>query len=907
MNWKTLVREKLAALDLDACRSEEIAEELAQDLEQRHREALAEGFPEDEARAIALEQLEDERLLHDLERAERSCKPALLRSQAGRADAIVPGDATGGGWWHGLRQDLRYALRALLGSPGFTIVAVLTLALGVGANTAIFSLADAVLLRPLPYEEPERLFHMFEVKPNNEDFARREASYPDFLDWSARSDLFSHVAGYNGGSGTLLGEGPPQRIQALTVTDNFFDMLGVKAARGRLFLPGESGIEAERLIVLTWGSWQGRFGGDEEILGRSLNISGNLYTVVGVLPEEFQFPLRGFAEFWLPLGVRERQVEARAWHWLDAVARLRPGVSQEQAILDLQRTAQQIGEVDPEWHEGGGLTLIPLREEMITGMRPAMLAMMAAAVLVLLIVCSNLANLLLTRSAARRKEIGVRAALGASRWRLARQLLTESLMLSAIGGLAGILVARFTTTLLLAGLPEGWRTTLPHLKEFGLHLPAFGLTLAIALLAGVLFGLAPAWRATRLDLVDALKEGRGAGTAVRSRLSRAFVISEVALTLMLLITAGLISRSLGELMQVSAGFNTDNLLTARISLPGERFPDEPSRLQGMQQVLEQVEQLPGVSGAAMVSQLPLTGRGNTGGFSVFGRPPDERVEANIRAVSTNYFDLMQVPGKVGREFDSRDTFESPEVVVVNDLLATRVFGGAEAAIGQKIQFGFFDGEPWWEIVGVVDDERVDTLDSGLTPIVYFAFTQSADWGMSLCVRTSVDPASVAHGMEARVQSVDAEMPVYNVRTMDEIIGNSTPVFLRRYLSFLIGGFAFLAALLATVGIYGVTAYSVEQRRHEIGLRMALGAAPAQVVRMVISQGVRLAAIGVGIGLVGSTVAMRALSSLLYGVSAADLRVLLGVSVVLAAIVLIACSVPALRATRVHPTVALRSE
>jgi putative ABC transport system permease protein len=901
MDWKRAVRDRIAGLDVEPWRSEEIAEELAQDLEARFEAARARGLDEAQARQATLDQLDDPQLLPALVRAEGTALPALARPQGGRHDALVEG-APASGLLHGLRQDVRYALRTLLRTPGFSAVAIVTLGLGIGASTAIFGIAEAVLLRPLPYDQPERLQHLFETR-TSQDFARSEASYPDFVDWSSRRDLFDAVAGYDGGGATLNVSGTPERVRVLSVTDEFFPMLGVRPALGRLFLPGDSG--AADLVVLSWNTWQSRFGGDPAVLGRSLSLSERAFTVVGVLPESFSFPLRGDVELWLPLRVSENRRGARGWHWLDAIARLRPGVTREQALQGLRATAAQIAESDPRWHHGHGITLVPLRDEMVGNVKPALLALMATVAFVLLIVCSNLANLLLVRAAARRRELALRAALGASRWRLARQVLCESLAIAALGGLLALGVARTVSAALIAGLPGTWAQRLPFLDGFAISLPAVAFTLAVAVASGLLFGLAPMLRATRFDVFATLKEGRGSIGSAHGRLSRLFVVSEVALTLVLLVAGGLVARSFLELMRVSPGFETENLLTAGLSLPATRYRDPATLRAAQQRLIEGVESIPGAVRVATVSQLPLTGRGDTGGFKVAGRPEDERTEVNLRTVSRSYFDTLGVRLAAGRAFAEGDGPDAPPVVIVNETLARRVFPGG--ALGQRISFTFFEGEPWWEIVGVVGDERVDQLDKGVTPIVYFAYAQAPDNSMALVVRSAVAPEALAKEMREVVRGLDPELPLQDVTTMEQRIADSLPVFLRRYLALLIGAFAALAAVLAGVGIYGVAAHAVEQRQHEIGVRMALGAAPGQVVGMILGQALALAGVGVAIGLAGSALASRALSGLLYGVASTDALVHAAVAGALATVVVAACARPAWRAVRVDPTIALRAD
>ena len=808
--------------------------------------------------------------------------------------------------WEMLGQDTRFAFRSLRKNRSFTFVAVLTLAVGIGANTAIFSVVHAVLLRPLPYEKPQRLVHIFETKQNQE-FNRREASYPDYLDWQRNNSVFEEVAGYNGGSRTVPADGLPDRVRVMTVTENFFRMLGVEAALGRTFLPGEDKQGAEPVVILTHGAWQNRFGGDSAIVGKSIELSQTLYTVVGVLPPGFEFPLRGRAEFCLPEIPSPAQLERRFWHWLDVIGRMKENVTIEQAEAEMNILAGEIAREDPRWHAGTGIQLVPLRDVITGPYRVVLLLLLGAVGLVLLIACGNVANLLLARSISRSREMSIRVALGASRWRLARQMLTESAVLSLLGGAAGILLAERAVGWLVAGLPYRQRVSLPHLQELDLSWSVLAVALGVTMLTGIVFGLVPALRAMRTEPQRALAEGsRGASGPARRRLSQLLVISEVALALILLVGAGLITKSLYRLMRVDPGFDTSNLITLRVfvSPTSDDVVTFLSSFHG--ELLERIEAIPGVTGAASVSQLPLTGRGNTGSFTVEGRAPEERTEVNIRSVSPSYFQTMGIALSAGRSFTQQDQADTPEVVLVNERLARLVFPDGDS-VGHRITFPFFDGQPAWEIIGVVSNEQVDHLAGGLTPVVYFPFDQDPGRTFSLVVRSEVDPGAVISAIRQEVIELNPNVPVYEVSTMERIVSDSTPVFVRRYLMSLLAAFSGLAVILALVGIYGVMSYTVAQRAHELGIRMALGATPWRIFRLVLGQGAGLGGLGLALGVAGTAGLSRLLSGVLFNVSPTDFSTIAWVTVALGVVVTLACYVPARRATKVDPMVALRYE
>ncbi|HWS54264.1 MAG TPA: ABC transporter permease [Pyrinomonadaceae bacterium] len=811
-----------------------------------------------------------------------------------------------------LWQDLRYAVRVMLKQPGFTAVAVVTLALGIGANTAIFSVVDAALLRSLPYREPERLVHLWEAKQNR-DFERREASYPDFLDWRAQTgEVFEGVAGYVNRGYTLTGGDAPERVAGAAVTSNFFDLLGVRPAHGRALLEGEDQPGAAAVVLLGHGLWQRRFGGDPAVVGRQITLSGESYTVVGVLAADFNFARVGNAELWTGLRPTPNFTTPRYMHWLNVVARLRPGVGPEAAGARLAAVGQAIAAEDPRAHENTALVAVPLHEEVVGQVKPVLLAMLVAVGLVLLIACANVANLLLARGAARRKEVAIRVALGASRWRLVRQLLTESVLLAAAGGALGLVVALWGVDLLVAAIPQAQLARMPYLGQLALDPGVLLFTAALSVATGVLFGLMPALDASRADLQEAMKEGgRSSGTKSAGRLRGALVVSEIAVALVLLVGAGLLVKSLLRMLSVDPGFRTENLLTMRVNLTPQRFADDADgtrRAAFFEELVRRAGALPGVEGAAAVSNLPLSGDGGTGTPSVVGReaPPGGWSEANLRVISPGYFDVMGVPRASGRVFNERDRVGAAPVVLVNRTFAERNFGG-EDPTGQRITFMFTQGRPPFEIVGVVGDEKIKSLDAQTTPIIYFPMLQGPDSTAALVVRTAADPQGVAGALRTELRALDPEAPLFGVRTMERVIADAPATFMRRYPAYLIGVFAAVALVLASVGIYGVISYAVTQRTRELAIRSALGARRGDLLRLVLRQGMALALAGVAAGLAGAFALTRLLASLLFGVSATDPAVYAAVSLLLLTVALLACLVPARRATKVDPIEALRYE
>ena len=805
-----------------------------------------------------------------------------------------------------LWQDLRYGARQLLRSPGFTIVAVLTLTLGIGATTAIFTVFHATLLRPLPYESPDGLVHLWEVS-SRQDFDRMEASYPNYIDWKEQSTTLTGLGGYGGAGFTVVAGDTVERISATRVTANFFSVLGVKPILGRDFLPQED-QPGQRSVLLTHDYWQGRFAAAPDIVGRTLNLNGQPWTIVGVLPADFQFPLRGASEAWVTLDMNPDQQNRRSLHWLNVVARLKSGTTRGQAEEELRAIQQRLAARHSETNSGQSARVVPLRDEITGRVRPLVLVLMAAVTCVLLIACVNVANLMLVRAAGRRKEMAVRAALGAGRGRLVVQVLTESLLLALLAGGAGILLAGWGVEVLVGAVPDSLlRDSLVYLKGLSIDRTVLAFALLTTLATTVLFGLVPALASSHVSPNESLKEsGRLSAAAGRSRLRQGLVVSEVALALVLLVGAGLIVQSLDRLLEVKLGFDPQNLLTFRLLLPQAKY-SQPEQVAGFARELRgQLESLPGVTGVTTVTNFPLTNDGNTNLLAIEGvaRPPGQEPEASTRIVSPNYFSTLRIPVLEGRGFDTGDVLNAPFAVIVNQELVRRHLGRLNP-LGRRVTFLSNGAEA--TIVGVVGDVRLGRLDVPMRPTIYLSDQQVPVNMLGVVVRTGGDPKQLLAAARNQVQALDPELPLFLVNTMDELLASSPAVFERRYLTLLLGALAVSALALAVVGLYGVMAYGVAQRTQEIGIRVALGAQGWDILRLVVGQGMKLSLVGVAIGLVGGLALTRFLSSLLFGIGATDPATFAGVATVLAAVALLACWLPARRAMRVDPMVALRYE
>src|SRR5262245_338483 len=804
-----------------------------------------------------------------------------------------------------LWQDLRYGARMLMKKPGFSLIAVFTLALGIGANTAIFTVIDAGLLRGLPYKSPENLYHIWETTPQKE-YSQREFSYPDYQDYQ-HNRVFSEIAAYRGGGGLLKGRDETELVMAPAASANFFSMLGAEAVIGRTFRAGEDIPGAERVTVLTYGFWQRKFGGNVGIIGQSLTINNTGYTVVGVLPASFQFALRP-ADLWLPYQPTENQLTRRFMHGTNLIGRLKTEVKLEQAQAKISAIASRIEREHNQSHAGTGVKLVPLHEEIFGQVKPILLVLFGAVGFVLLIACANVAGLLLTHSLARQKEIAVRAALGAGRWRLIRQFLTESLLISLLGGAAGLLVASAGIDALAAVLPDDQLSSMPFLKSLRIDSGILGFAFGLSVLTGVLFGLAPALQATTKDLYESLKEGgRTTSGGARQRLRSVLVITEIALAVVLLVGAGLMIKSLFRLLKVNVGFDPHNVLTMTIVMPASKYSDANRQINFHEQLIARLAALPGVSGAGTVNILPLLG-GNTTRFTVEGDPippPGQEIDANIRVASDSYFRTLGVPLIKGRMFDERDKEDAPGVVIINKTLADRLFAGRDP-IGRRLSYTGVNSPPDL-IVGVVGDVKITGLDQAIKPVLYYPYRQTASPAASLVVRTNADPGTLVSAIRNECRALEPDIVLFNTLTMEEMISNSSASFMRRFPALLIGIFSGIALLLASIGIYGVVSYSISRQTHDIGVRMALGAKSSDILRMVLKQGLALTVAGLVIGVIGSLALARLLGAMLFEVSVSDPITFSLVSAVQGIVALLACYIPARRATKVDPMVALRHE
>ncbi|HKV37080.1 MAG TPA: ABC transporter permease [Pyrinomonadaceae bacterium] len=799
----------------------------------------------------------------------------------------------------GLIKDLKFAIRGLIKRPGFTAIALLALALGIGANTAIFSLVNAVVLRPLPFPDSDRLVWVFGNVRNGT--GRASVAPGDFIDYRNQNKTFEQFAasGTLPLPATLTGSGEPERLRASNVTGNYFQTFGVAPFLGRGFSFENEKSGSDQVTVLSYALWQRRFAGDPAILNKTIVLNGKACEVIGVMGKDVSLPQA--ADLWIPMNFdADPEMKQRFAHFLRPIGRLRQGASLAQAQADTDLIAAQIEKQFPESNTGWNLRLVSLREQLVGSTRTTVYILFGAVAFVLLIACANVANLLLVRAAARQREIALRTALGASRPRIMRQMITESLLLALIGGALGALLAAWGVNLLVK-LSEN---SIPATVQVKIDLTVLGFTLLISVVTGILFGLAPAFRTAKVNLIDSLKEGsRGEGhSALRSRTRSALVILESAVAVMLLIGAGLLIRSLVALQNVNPGFDANNVLTMRIDLPRQKY-DKPEKAGIFFQDLEtRVSALPGVEAAGMVTELPLSGQLNDISFNVEGRPPvspDQQLGADFRRINQNYFSAMRIPLLRGRNFTEQEVARGDKLVIVSQSLVNAAFPNEEP-LGKRLIT--FNNEPF-EIVGIVGDLLHRSLGSQPYAAMYFPKRQTG--GTNLVLRTTGDPMSLVGAVRNEVRAMDPDQPIAAVRPMTEWVDSS--VAAPRYRTTLFVLFAALAMILAATGIYGVMSYSVAQRTHEIGVRMALGARRAHVLRLVVGQGMLLTLIGVVIGLAAAFGLTRVMASLLFGVTARDPITFGAVAVLLITVAFIACVVPARRATKVDPLVALRYE
>jgi putative ABC transport system permease protein len=798
-----------------------------------------------------------------------------------------------------LFQDVRYGLRALRKKPGFTLTAVIALALGIGANTAIFSVINGVLLRSLAYRNAHNIVMVWEHSFQR-NRSQNSVSPANFLDWQKRSASFQQLAATWDTRVNLTSAGEPEELLVQRVSADFFQVLGVPALVGRWFVAEDDKQGANSAVILSHDLWQGRFGGNPAIIGQPVTMSGRSLTVIGVMPSGFHF-LNTQTQAWIPLALDPANDWRKQGRYLRSVARLKPGVTIQQAQAELDGIAKQLEREYSDYNKGWGVNLVPIHEQIVGDIRPVLLVLLAAVAFVLLIACANVANLLLSRAAARQKELALRAALGAGRMRLVRQLLTESLLLALMGGALGIFLAYWGVQLLIALAPDN----IPRLREITIDPRVLGFTFAVSLLTGLIFGLAPAVQSSRPNLNDALKEGARGSSGGNRVVRNLFVVTEMALALVLLVGAGLMLRSFSQLHQVKTGFETENVLTLRVQLPMAKYREPQQRAEFFKRAQERLTALPGVKSVGAISYLPLTGLASSTVFNLASQPelpPDESPGTEVRIITPGYFGAMGIPLVRGRTFDERDGADS-RVLVINETMARKFFPGQDP-IGQRL---IVNWEPKVadEIVGVVGDVKETALAEEANPAIYWPHPREPYQFMNFVMRAAIDPTSLRAAATKEIHALDPDQPVSDLRMLDEVVAKS--IARPRFNALLLAIFAGVALVLASVGIYGVMNYSATQRTQEIGIRMALGAKPRDILRLVVGHGMKLTFTGIVIGIGASLALTRVMANLLFGVTATDLPTFLGVSAVLTIVALLANYIPARRATRVNPVTALHYE
>src|SRR5215510_5459892 len=819
-----------------------------------------------------------------------------------------------------LLQDVRYGSRMLLKNPGVSLIVIIALALGIGANTAIFSVVNAVLLRPLPYDHSDSLVFLNEQSPVLDEMS---ISYPNFSDWRAQNQAFEKMGVYNRGSYNLTGAGEAERIITAQMSADLFSVLRVNALHGRVFTNEEDKPGGAPVVVLSYGLWQRRFGGQTSILNQAITLNGKSYTVIGIMPQSYAYPSR--AEMYVPVGQLSDQPswQQRGNHpGLYGVGRLKPGVSIEQADADMNTIAANLEKQYPDSNTGDRVRLRPMLEIYVSDVRRALWVIFAAVGFVLLIACANIANLLLARATARRKEMAIRSAMGARRWRLARQLLTESVILSLVGGSIGLLLAHWGIDLILYVSPDA----IPRWREIGLSWQVLAFTVGVSFLTGILFGLLPALHAGEVDVHETLKE-TGRGTSGRNWLRSSLVVAEIATTLVLLIGAGLMIRSFYRLQKVNPGFSYEHLTSFSVSLPDKKYETQDQQAAFYDQLLENIRSLPGVESTAAASGLPLGNNGWQTGFTLDGQPPPPPNQTPLMEaclVTPDYFRAMNIPVLRGRVFNDRDdrshlvgkdlsklSEDQRDVAGVNKIVIDEEFAKRywpnEDPIGKRVKIGGpEDDTPALEVIGVVGRVKMESLNQNSDRVQgYFAFNQLPQGGMTVIIKGASDPNQLISSVRNVVKTIDQDQPIYSVRTMNDIRAESVQG--ERLNLTLLSLFAGIALVLAIVGIYGVMSYSVTQRTHEIGIRIAIGARPRDVFKMILGHGMKLALIGVAVGLLGAFALTRLMATMLFGVEPTDAMTFGGISIMLITVALLACYLPGRRATKVEPTISLRYE
>jgi predicted permease len=897
-DFKEEIRARLTELGLSAVRETEIVEELSQHLEEEYERVLSRGGSEAEAHQKALDQLNTPDLLR---REFKSVERPLSKQP------VTSGAHGGVNLFADLLQDTRYALRMLAKNPAFTSIAIVVLALGIGANSAIFSVVDAVLLRPLPFKHPEQLVMIWENAAHL-GFPRNTPSPANFIDWQKEAQSFTGMAATVERSFNLTGVGEPERLAGRRVSANLFDLLGVPALLGRTFVADDD-KPGSHVVLLSYPLWQRRFGSDPAVIGRALTLNGESYTVIGVMPPLVQLP--GYAnqhdQLWVPIAFPAEEAAQRGNHFLEVIARMKPGLTVKQAQAEMETIAARLATQYPDYNMRIGAVVVPLHEQVVGDIKPALLVLLGAVAFVLLISCANVANLLLARAAVRQKEIALRLAVGASRSRLTRQFLTESVLLALFGAGLGLLLALAGIRILRIFIPS----TISQVETIHIDGRVLVFTALVAVITGIVFGLAPAIHGSHLNLNDTLKEGGrdSSGSSKGNRARGLLVVGEVAVSFVLLIGAGLLINSFFHLRNLDPGFRADHLLTMKVDLSEVKYSDRERRVAFFDEVIRRVRALPGVQSAAVAGNLPLTYNGDSASISVEGLPdppPDQRPDVVFRAIGAGYFGTMGIPIVHGRDFTDQDKADSKDAVVISEKTAQHFWPGQDP-IGKRLKPGSSASKSAWrEVIGIVKDVRQNDLIAPPKMQMYFTYRQLKDMSANaLVVRTSIEPMSLAASVRNSIWSVDKDQTVADIDTMDHIVAQA--VARQRFSMILLALFAGLALLLASVGIYGVMSYSVAQRTREIGIRMALGARQTDVLQMTVMHGLKLVGAGMMIGLLAAFFVTRVLATLLFGITATDPITFVGISVVLLAVAILASYVPALRATRVDPLTALRAQ
>jgi predicted permease len=812
-----------------------------------------------------------------------------------------------------LLQDSRFALRQLLKNPGFSAIAVLTLALGIGANTAIFSVVNGFLLRPLPFKDPDRIVRVWHTPPAKSfpGMPTFSVSAANYFDWQRDNHVFDRMAIYNYRGLTLTGVAQPLQVDASAVSSGFFEVLGIQPLHGRVFSPEEDQPGHTNVVLLSYRFWQEHFGANADIVGHNVTMDGQNYQVAGVMPESFRFP--EFAQMWTPMGWTDKERAVRGEHHSVVIARLKPGVDVKQSQAEMDTISQRLEQLYPADDKGWGARVVPLHQDLVQDIRPALLVLLGAVAFVLLIACANVANLALARTFSRQKEIAIRAALGASAWRVLRQVLTESVMLAVIGGALGLILAPFGQKLILSFL--GNQT--PGALTVHLDLKVLAFTVCISVLTGIFAGVLPAMRLAKSDVNQALKQGLGRTDMSSGRHStrRILVVAEVALSLILLVGAGLMIRSFQQLQNVAPGFDSHGVLTMTPAIARAKFSQPAQQINFFDQVLQRVRALPGVESAGVIDDIPLDNGGSHQPIQIEGQPQAamaDQPEVDVRLISAGYVKAMQIPLLRGRDFDEQDVIGRPASILISESMARRFWPG-EDPIGKRLTLTFSPGQIR-EVIGVIGDVKLDGLDQTRpSTALYVPLGQLTDpqdlafrsFPMTLVVRTATSPGSMVSVVTNAIHQVDGSMPIRDIFTMDDLVANSLSQ--SRFNMLLLGAFAGLALLLAAIGIYSVLSYSVRQRVPEIGIRLALGARVTDVLRMVVIEGMRPTLLGVAIGIAAALGLGRVVANLTFQVKPTDPTTFIAVAAVLALIALIACIVPAYRASKVDPVIALRNE